>query len=141
LITLASISASRASMRAISRPSIVNASGASAGTIASAAAAISACSCATPLLPSFATSPSSAAWPRSALTSCVRWRTSNSRVVSSIARAWSAADFTATHARLSRCHADRLGIVSVVLAALDERLYCAGISRTRWPSLPSTRPQ
>ena len=72
-----------------------------------------------------ATSPNSAAWPRIALESCVRRRTSCSRTPNSICAACCSALLIATKRVLRPAHrlADRLGVGRVVLAAPHIRLH------------------
>ena len=68
-----------------------------------------------------AITPDSAAWPRTALASGVRCRTSNSRADSTITSACRSAGCTATLGISGR--ADCLGVVAVVLAAPDKQLH------------------
>ena len=94
--------------------------------------------------PRAATMPNSAACPRSALTNWVRCLTSSSRTVSAIACACASADFTGTKRMLGRDAASLIASASIpsFLPRLTKGLtYCGGISRTRWPSAISSRPQ
>ena len=54
----------------------------------------------------------SAAWPRSALIVCVRWRTRRSRVWNSIALACCSSPFTATKRMVGRCAASQIASAS-----------------------------
>jgi hypothetical protein len=100
--------------------------------------------CFEPFSPSGATSPISAAWPRLALTSWVRCRTSSSRTGNNMAAACCSADLTGTLAIEGWVAAMLIASASLrsFLARLTNGLaYCGGSSRARWPSALSSRPQ
>ena len=135
----AAISASRWATCCPSRARTALANGGMAGSAATAASSGS-----TWLMPCAATSPYSAAWPRSALASWVRCFTNSSRIFSSMPCAWASADFTATSAIPGRAAASAMASASM-RSFLPRRTngltYCGGISRTRWPSASARRPQ
>ncbi len=88
--------------------------------------------------------PNSAAWPRSALASWVRWWTNVSRTFSTIPWACCMAVFTGTKRIPGRPAASQ--IASASLRSFFARFtkgftYCGGMRRTSWPRAVSSRAQ
>src|SRR5215813_1714149 len=139
-----SIAATAASSCSICAASTCNTWRAKSGSRASRSSRTMAISLPTLRKPCGAITPNSARCPRKAFTRPVRWRTSRSRPrCSSTAACWSAV-LTGTKRIVGRPTASQIASASAascLLRLMYAFTYCAGISRTSWPSARNSRAQ